>query len=300
MLNWLRRTWMLLLIIVGTMVYFGDAAMLATTLFSLSAVALVLLLADFILDNRDKWGLFPSLDIDKAIFRACCHPLGAGLVVVAVLGLLVAILFLSVPIAHGAQIPAGARQHLPTLSAALYQQWPSAPLRQIPAGQVEQESSWKERATLHTSRELGRGLVQMTIAYDKTGRERFNIYRDAVRTRQLAAWDWQSDPYNPRAQLTFLVLQDRSNFVMVRKYSVDDLQAWKCSLVCYNAGSGRWLQRRANAKRLGISADRWDNGLDRAYSGGETGLLYGRPLYQAVNEYPRVICKRAEKYRGLV
>ena len=140
----------------------------------------------------------------------------------------------------------------------------------------------------------------MTIAYDKSGRERFNIYRDAVRNRQLAAWDWQRDPYNVPYQMSFLVLQDRSNFSQVRPYSVNDAEAWKCALVCYNAGDGRWLSRLKNARRMGLPSDRWDGGLDRAYTKGEAALLYGRPLYEAVNEYPRVIFHRAQKYQGMV
>ena len=313
MLNWIRKTWMLLLIILAGLLIFGDASQLAVTIFRLSMVALVLLLSDFILDNRKRWGLFPSLDLDAAIDHAVNgveikedggsyhqhNTVASALVFLGIIALLVTIILVAVPSAHSSTLDQ-ARPYLPTLSQAIDAQWPAMPLRHIPAGQIEQESSWKEKATLKTSRELGRGLVQMTIAYDKTGKERFNIYRDAARMRQLAAWDWQRDPYNIRYQLTFLVLQDRSNFARVRPYTVNDTEALKCALVCYNAGTGRWLSRRNNARRLGLPADRWDGGLDGAYSKGEAALLYGRPLYQAVNEYPRVVFKRANKYQGLV
>lgn len=190
------------------------------------------------------------------------------------------------------------KSFLPVLSQVIDQYWPTAPGRPIMAGKIEQESSWKERATLKTSRELGRGLGQLTIAYRADGSERFNTYRNAVKMKALKDWDWQADPYNVRYQLTYSVLTDRSNFVMVRPYSVNDYQAWKCALVCYNAGSGRWLSRRHNAKTMGLPADRWDNGLDQAHGPGEASLLYGRPLWQAVNEYPTVIFKRSLKYQG--
>jgi hypothetical protein len=316
LIDYLKSTWVLLLIIVAALLIFGDGAQLAVTIYRLASVALVLLLADAILDNREKWGLFPTLDLDKAIDVAIRgdfdeslgimpgseiprrpNPVACSLIFLGVVILLVSILFIST--GHAGTIDQ-AKPYLPQLSSAIDAQWPAMPLRQIAAGQVEQESGWKERATLKTSRELGRGLVQMTIAYDKTGRERFNIYREASRMRALQAWDWQHDPYNARYQLTFLVLQDRSNFSQVRPFFASDIEAHKGSLVCYNAGAGRWLQRRANAKRLGLPADRWDGGLDGAYSRGEAALLYGRPLYEAVNEYPRVIFKRAAKYRGLV
>jgi len=297
LLDYLKRTWMLLLIIIAGMVIFGDAAQLAVTIYRLSAIALVLLLVDIVLDNRDRWGLFPTLDMDEAIRRGLTTPLSAAIVIAAVVALLISILFIST--ANAGPLD-NAKPYLPQLSSAIDAQWPAMPLRRIAAGQVEQESSWKEHATLKTSRELGRGLVQMTIAYNAAGQERFNIYRDASRMRALQAWDWQRDPYNTRYQLTFLVLQDRSNFSQVRRFFVNDAEAHKGSLVCYNAGSGRWLKRRANAKLMGLPADRWDGGLDRAYSKGEGALLYGRPLYEAVNEYPRAIFKRSAKYQGLV
>lgn len=314
--DWLKKTWTLLVVIIAGLIIFGDAAQLAVTIYRLAAIALVLVVLDFLLDTRDRWGIFPSLDLDFAIHNAVegevdremsgmigedvrrPSPIASALVFLGVIALIIAILFIAVP-THAAMIDQ-AKPYLPQLSRAIDSQWPAMPLRQIAAGQVEQESSWKPHATLKTSRELGRGLVQMTIAYDKSGKERFNIYRDAVRAKALQAWDWQRDPYNVRCQLTFLILQDRSNFSQVRPYNVNDAEAHKCALVCYNAGSGRWLARRNNAKRMGLPADRWDGGLALAYGKGEVAQLYGRPLYAAVNEYPAVIFRRSDKYRGLV
>ena len=194
-----------------------------------------------------------------------------------------------------------AQPYLPVLHQALDTVWPQAPvgLASIVCGQVEQESGWNEHATLKTPRELGRGLVQITIAYTPDGRERFNNFRSATRSKYLKDWDWQRDPYNAPYQLTFLSLQDKATFGLVRGFCVDDLQGAKCMLVCYNAGDGRWRSRLRNARLAGLPADRSDGGLDQAYSKGEQALLYGRPLYQAVNEYPRVICKRAIKYQGV-
>lgn len=299
MLDWLRKTWILLAIIVAGLIIFGDAAQLAVTLYSLSAACLVLLLADFILDSREKWGLFPALDLKRVIKNASRSPIGSAFVFLGIVALIIAMMVLAVPSAHGAVLD-DAKPYLPVLGQSLDTNWKAAPMRYIPAGQVEQESSWKSHATLKTSRELGRGLVQMTIAYNSKGQERFNIYKDACRARALSAWNWRNDPYNPRFQLTFLTLQDKSNFVLVRPYSCNDAEAWKCALVSYNAGEGRWLQRRRNAKAKGLPADRWDGGLALAYSKAEAATLYGRPLYEAVNEYPRVIFHRAEKYQGLV
>lgn len=193
--------------------------------------------------------------------------------------------------AEGAEKPSiAAERNLPTLQAAYVSEWQSAPLKHIAAAQVEQESQWNEKATLKTSRELGRGLVQMTVT------KRFNIYKDAVRYKTLRDWDWQKDPYNARNQLIFLVLQDRENYLQSKAVNAEE--RWKMALVRYNAGGGRINARRRYATAAGMKTDRWTGGLEDAHGPLENSILYGRPLWKAVNEYPRVIFRRATKYEG--
>lgn len=190
-------------------------------------------------------------------------------------------------------VPAGAKKLLPVLHEVFAAYWPEAPYKPVVAGQVEQESGWKERAHLHTSREDGYGLVQMTVTRS------FNIFDDAVRMKPLKGWNWKADPYNPRNQLTFLVIQDRGNFAEVSGlHFKDGVEATKAMLVSYNAGLGRVLKRRQYAIARGIPHDRWTGGLDRAHGAAESSLLYGRSLWKAVNEYPVVIFQRAAKYEG--
>lgn len=191
---------------------------------------------------------------------------------------------------HADPIPAAATKHLPTLAAAYKSGWPDAPLKYLACGQVEQESNWNEKATLKTSRELGRGLVQMTVT------KSFNIYKDAVKYKALRSWDWEKDPYNPLYQLTFLVLQDRDNFNESKAINAEE--QWKIAWVRYNAGDGRVSARRRYAIAKGLKTDRWTGGLEDAHGSLENSVLYGRPLWKAVNEYPRVIMKKAEKYKG--
>jgi hypothetical protein len=52
------------------------------------------------------------------------------------------------------------------------------------------------------------------------------------------------------------------------------------------------------AKAAGMQADRWAGGLEHAHGPGEAALLYGKPLWQAVNHYPAVVFRRAAKYEG--
>lgn len=293
MKDWIRRTWLLLLLILVGLLMFGGGAQFGVLIFNLASVAAVFLIMDALYDRRSQWGIFPALDIDQAIKTACSSSNGASRVVLAFVILLCVILWLAVPSARA--------DNLQVLSTTINQHWPNAPLRHIMAGQVQQESSWRERATLKTSRELGRGLVQLTIAYRPDGSERFNAYRDAVRSyRALSAWDWQRDPYNVAYQLTYLVLRDRGQFAVTRRSMADDAEAWRAALVCYNAGEGRWLSRIANAKVMGLDRTRWSGGLEHAHGKTEDRLLYGRKLWQAVNEYPVVIFRKASRYEGRV
>jgi len=293
MKDWIRRTWLLLLLILAGLLMFGGGAQFGLLVFNLASIAAVFLVADALYDRRNQWGIFPTLDIDQAIKTACSSSNGASRVVMAFVILLCIILWLAVPSARA--------DNLQVLSSTINQHWPNAPLRHIMAGQVQQESSWKERATLKTSRELGRGLVQLTIAYRPDGSERFNAYRDAVRGyKALSAWNWQQDPYNVGYQLTYLVLRDRGQFAVTRRSMADDAEAWRAALVCYNAGEGRWLARIANARLMWLDRTRWIGGLEHAHGKTEDRLLYGRRLWQAVNEYPVIIFKKAARYEGRV
>ena len=202
----------------------------------------------------------------------------------------VLILLLVPGLACAQELPPGASKNLPTLAKVYRTHWAPAPLKHVAAGQVEKESNWNERAHLHTDREDGYGLVQMTRTRS------FNIYLSAVKWKALKGWDWRADPYNPEKQLTFLVLQDKCNYEASKAVSPEE--RWKIALVRYNAGDGRIAARRRYALGAGLPTDRWTGGLEQAHGALENSVLYGRPLWKAVNEYPRVVFKLAEKYRG--
>lgn len=287
-----RRIWPLLAVIVAALVVFGDAAHLAVQIYSLSMAALVLITAHLM-----RKSLFKYADMSELVERAKKSAIGSAIVFASITALIVSVLLATT--AHGSGIPDRAKPLLPVLAGALDEHWPDAPLPCAVAGQVEQESGWKTMATLQTSRELGRGLAQLTIAYHSDGSERFNAYREAV--RQYAAlrdWDWQADPYSVRHALTYVVLRDRTEYAAMRQLMVDEIEAMRAGLVCYNAGRGRVLKRRAFALANGLPADRWAGGLEHAHGAGEASMLYGKPLWQAVNHYPVAVFRRAAKYEA--
>lgn len=291
MKSWLKRVWPLLVPVLVVVLVIDWAALMGA-LVTLSIIGLTFIMLDMMFDNRKSWGIFPSLNIDKAVEEA-----PPGLVWLGCVALIITVLILTVTSSHAADLPAGYLKHASTMQQVMAKHWPDAPLPHIPPAQVEQESSWKDKATLRTSRELGRGLVQLTIAYTQNGSERFNSYKDATGYAALRNWDWRNDPYNVRYQLTYLVLRDRATFKQTRLMMIDDAEAWRAALVAYNAGMGRVLSRRSNAVKMGLDKTRWSGGLEHAYGLSENTALYNRPLWKAVNEYPAVVFKRAEKYK---
>jgi hypothetical protein len=311
MKNWLKRMWLPLVIIALNMLVFGPGAKyivatfgnnlddVCTTLFNVSAVFLASIMIDLAFDKRKDWGIFPTLDIDAAIKRAQASPIGSGLVWLGFVILFCTILVICVPRAHG-DVLDKAKPYLPILTKAIDSEWPTLALRHVPAGQVERESEWNPKATLKTSRELGRGLVQPTISWDKTGKERFNAYKDAMSYKAMRGWNWRNDPFNPGYQLKLLVLRDRDAFRQVRPFMINDEEAMKVALVFFNAGDGRYMARKNYGRLHGFKVDRWDGGLVDAHGPKENVMLYGEKLWQAVNRYPRTIQGMSNKYRGLV
>lgn len=192
-----------------------------------------------------------------------------------------------------------AKPYVATINSLYDKYWPEYTLKHIVYGQIEQESSWNVRAHLHTSREDGYGLGQITIAYDKNHKVRFDNFKNAVAYSALKGWNYKDDPYNPKNQLTFAILQNRSNFIQVRKLFLNETEATKGMLVSYNAGFGRVLKRRQAAITRKYTYNVWTGGLEDVHDKGEEAILYGRPLYKAVNEYPKKIFSRSEKYIGI-
>lgn len=289
----IRRHWPMLACIVGALMIFGDGAQLAVTLYQLSMTALILTVAHFM-----RRALFPYADLSDLASRAKETAVGSAIVFAAVVVLICAVL---VATAGGEELPDRAKPYLPTLAKTFDDHWPEAPLRCIVAGQVEQESGWRAHATLKTPRELGRGLAQLTVAYRSDGTERFNAYREAVAAHKaLAGWDWQADPYHVGYALAYMVLRDRAEWTAMNRLMVDEIESWRAALVCYNAGRGRVLKRRAYAMANSLPENRWKGGLADAHGAAEEAILYGKPQWVAVNNYPVAVFRRAAKYEEVL
>ena len=122
-------------------------------------------------------------------------------------------------------VPKQAPPILEELPKVLQKKWPDSVV-DAPyfAAQIEQESCislthskcFNPRAELKTSREYGFGLWQITIAYDKQGRERFNNFEGFKKLDpELRSWAFE-DRFNIDKQLTVLVLSNKAEYVVIQ------------------------------------------------------------------------------------
>ncbi len=85
----------------------------------------------------------------------------------------------------------------------------------------------------------------------------------------------------------------------MKPYFKDDDNRWAATLVSYNAGPRTVIDRMTVCGLTkGCDTRAWFHGLDSVMSPREKKLLYGKPLYVRINEYPNnVIHIRADKYK---
>lgn len=223
------------------------AVQLQTLLWVVVAAAPVYALRRALMDKVRSW---------EAARRAMEHPIGAGLVFLG-LCILTGMLFLAVS-ARAASLPAGAVQYLPVLQAEIEARWPTLAMPSVLAAQVEQESGWKVRATLKTSREEGAGLGQFTRAYRADGSLRFDALAETrALDPSLAGWTW-AKRFDPGYQLRGLVLKNRHTFNRLRPLLDDDYNALAMTDAAYNCGEGCvYARRRLCAQVAGCDPDQW-------------------------------------------
>lgn len=149
-----------------------------------------------------------------------------------------------------ANVPSAAYSLIPVLRQEIWLNWLDMPLPSALAAQVDKETCitqthsycWNPRAELKTKREYGFGLGQFTAAYDESGRERFNVWRDLRNKHpdKLTGWTWENR-YDPRYQLRAMVLYNRSLYQSCAGMMRESLA---CMFAAYNGGLGGVMMDR--------------------------------------------------------
>lgn len=198
------------------------------------------------------------------------------------------------------QIPERAVKYLPILANVIIDCWPEVENPDVFAGQCEQETCpslksnqcWNPRTEFKTSRELGFGISQITIAYDEEGRERFNNFKVATKLdKVMKDWRWE-DRYNPYYQLRFLVLYDKQIFGLI-KWSDDELVKFAFTLAAYNGGLNGMIRDRKMCESVpGCNKNIWFDNVEKHSWRSKIKISgYGKSFFEINREYVSKILK---------
>lgn len=208
-------------------------------------------------------------------------------------------LFFHLAMAMGATaLPGDSARLLPVLNNDIITYWPTLTPRTFPAGVIDQESNWRVKATLKTSRELGCGLGQFTIAYDANGKPRFDALAETKQLNSsLKGWSW-SDCYNEEYQLrgvlTKLRVNDRNCTALMR----DNNEIKACAAAQYNGGAGS-VSKRIRTCRMtpGCDSRVWFGNLDKQCPQANVKVAgYGESFCDINSKYPSRVFTRMTKF----
>lgn len=198
------------------------------------------------------------------------------------------------------KLPNDALSLMPVLRSEIGAFWPGLGLHAFPAGIVEQESLWKIRAKLQTSREYGCGLGQFTKAYDKNGKVRFDALTETKRLDpSLADWNWE-DCYNAQFQLRGLVLKLKINDRSCAAQLVALREVLACDAAMYNGGAGSVSKRiRLCDIKPGCDPTKWFGHLEYMVAQSTVKVRgYGESFAETNSKYPGRVFARMDKYEG--
>jgi hypothetical protein len=205
------------------------------------------------------------------------------------------------------KLPIHAEKNLPLLKKHLADKWPTYETPWYISAQVEQETCvslkaphcWSETVELKTSREYGFGLGQLTVAYDKNGKERFNAFNDVRKLdRDLANWSFDKR-YDPDKQALAVVVRDKFEYGKIAG-APDPVEHSAFFFNSYNGGAGGMMQdRRLCASTKGCDSSKWFGNVERtSYKSRVVQKGYGKSFFDISREYPTNIIKiRSPKYK---
>lgn len=210
-------------------------------------------------------------------------------------------LLLAIPAPAGT-LPGVSQQYLPQLGKEVSGYWPSLPIREFPAGVIDQESGWKLHATLKTSREFGCGLGQFTVAFRADGSVRFNAIDEMRRqSPSLAGWD-VANCYQVNYQLRAVVLKLKNSWRNCSAVMRGNDNSLMCIAGQYNGGAGSTTNRiRACRAQPGCDSKLWVGNLDQQCPQAKVKVAgYAESFCEINSKYPSRVWVRMPKFKGLV
>jgi len=186
--------------------------------------------------------------------------------------------------------------HLHTQQAEIAARWPGMGMTSMLGALVEQESGWRERATLKTSREEGVGLGQFPRACTADGRLRFDALAEVSRLNpSLAAWTL-ANRHDLRLQLRAVLVKVRACHVRPVR---DDYNALAmCDAARHGGEGGVMAERRLCAQVPGCDPGRWFGHVEHHSTKSRTKWQgYGLSAYDINRTHVRnVMVVRRAKY----
>ena len=208
-------------------------------------------------------------------------------------------------------IPKNAHQYLPVLKKEIVDYFPEFPYYAYFSGLIEQESCisltsngcWNPKTQLLTAREEGAGLGQLTKAFNKNGKVRFDSL-EAMRelhSKELKDLSWSNVLVRPDLQMRTIILMSKDNYNRL-SMSKSPLDRIAFSDAAYNGGlGGLFNDRRICGLTKGCDPNVWDNNVERTCSKSKVAI-YGHQSPCDINRthVHNVLLIRMAKYSPLL
>lgn len=284
--------------------WFGDLGMGLSTLLGGLAMVQAIWAVSAAHWSR-KWVFdYPEANLRKIFIKAMEHPIGAGLLSIAMSITFVGLLMVFSPRAHAGDLPTGFYKYGPVLKAEQERHWVSHPEAYDLAGLVEQEECaspksvkcWNQTTSLKTSREEGASFGQITRAYRADGSLRFDSLA-SMRTQyrnELGEWSWSNVYTRPELAMRAIVLMSRDAAAPFR--AAPDMLKFGDS--AYNGGPNDVKKaRRACALTKGCDPGKWFGNVELHCMKSRQPIYGGRSACDINLEHVRnVFLERSKKY----
>lgn len=191
-------------------------------------------------------------------------------------------------------IPKRAESYILTIAAEEAQYFPELPVSNYIPGLIEQESCislthsrcFNPKAELNTSRELGRGMGQLTKAFRADGSVRFDSLRDLRNQHmaELSELNWDTISERPDLQIRSIMLMSRDNYRKL--YGVKNpIERLKMSDAAYNGGLGRVIKDRTKCNlQEGCDPQQWYGNVESTCTASKIPIkMYGNKSPCTIN-----------------